>query len=249
MPEALAVSRVAAGYTRVPVISDVTASFAEGTVTGLLGANGAGKSTLLKVLCGLLRTSEGTVTLYGEDVTGTGVADRARRGLAFVLEGGRVFERMTVEENIRAAWAAVHGFRRDPVHDKARELALDAFPVLSAKSTALAAALSGGERQMLAVARGIASAPRILLLDEPSVGLSVKMVTELISALRVLRDAGLTVIVAEQNLRVVEQCSDQCLVLRHGRLAWIGAPGQLAGSEEVRDAVIGGDVASNAQEV
>lgn len=241
-PLALELNGVRAGYTKVPVLDGIDLAIVRGSVTGILGANGAGKSTLFKTIAGLIPGATGDIRIAGQDASSLKAYQRARLGLGFVLEGGRCFNRMTVEDNLASARIAIHGGKRSVAHREALALALTAFPILKRKSRSLAAELSGGERQMLAVARGIATASPTLLLDEPSVGLSVRMVNELADAIRVMREARLTLIVAEQNLSLIEGVSDSCLLLSEGKIIWKGDPDEMADSEVVRDVVIGGDL-------
>lgn len=234
----LQVRGLEAGYGRLPVLHGVDVGVEPGEVVAVIGANGAGKSTLLRAVSGLLQPSGGTVTLDGRDVTSAGAEQIARLGLAHVPENRLVFPSMTVEDNLSlGGWSR----RRDGRHGVRREAALELFPQLADRLALPAGALSGGEQQMLAIARALMAAPSVMVLDEPSLGLAPRLVGEIVTALGRLRDTqNLAVLLVEQNVRAAFRIGDRVLVMDRGRVVTEGTPGELAEDERVRAAYLGG---------
>jgi branched-chain amino acid transport system ATP-binding protein len=226
----LKVRGLSAGYGHVPVIRDVSLSVAAGEVVTLIGANGAGKSTLLKAISGLLKPSAGHVQLDGADVTGTPPERLVRQGLALVPEGRLLFGPMSVEENL------LLGGHTQGAQGVAAELERvhTLFPVLSERAKQPAATLSGGEQQMLAVGRALMSAPRVLLLDEPSLGLAPKIIADIFGVLDALRAEGLAILLVEQDARLALRHSDRGLVMRTGHVALEGTAEELINNDDVR---------------
>lgn len=228
---------VHAGYGDLPVLHDVSLHVDRGEIVAIVGANGAGKSTLLAATCGLLRPSAGRVEFDGIDVTLRAAHRRPAEGLALVPEGGRLFPFLSVEDNL-----LLGGFSG---RDRQRRLRLleevmDTFPVLRERRGQLAGRLSGGERQMCAVARAVMSRPRLLLLDEPSVGLSPLMVERILSVVRQMVDAlGLTVLLVEQNVVEALALAHRAYVLDHGRVMLEGSAAAVAADPQVRQAYMG----------
>ncbi|MFV2100984.1 ABC transporter ATP-binding protein [Micromonospora sp. LOL_024] len=228
---------LAAGYGPVPVLHGVDLSVPPGTITAVIGANGAGKTTLLRTLCGMLRPSAGRILLDGEDLRGTPVEQLVRRGVAHVPEGRGVIGELTVEENLRlgALW------RRDRA-DAARALGetYQLFEPLARRRRHLGHQLSGGERQMLALGRALVGRPRLLLLDEPSLGLAPKVVAQTMALLRQLRDdTGLTVLLVEQNVRSAFAVADQGIVMSLGRVVLAAPTARLREDTDLRHAYLG----------
>lgn len=233
----LTVEGLCAGYGHVPVLHDVTLELGPAEMVTLIGANGAGKSTLLKALAGLLRPTSGTVLLEGVRVTGMAPEKLVRRGLALVPEGRMLFAPMTVEENLLLG---AHSRRpRDPrlTEDLARVKQL--FPVLAERSGQPAATLSGGEQQMLAVGRALMSAPSVLLLDEPSLGLAPKVITAIFDVLDRLRAEGLAILLVEQDAKVALRHADRGYVMRTGRIELSGTAASLLNDDQVRHIYLG----------
>jgi branched-chain amino acid transport system ATP-binding protein len=189
----------------------------------VLGPNGSGKSTMLKAVAGVVRVRGGAVRLHGDDITKHDVGERVRAGITLVPQGRRLFGGMTVEENLRLG-AYIHRANPSLIEDML-ERWMQFFPVLKDKRHLRAGGLSGGEQQMVAVARGLMSQPKLLLLDEPSLGIAPKISAELAAMLPALRDEhGITIVLVEQNVRLGLQVADRVIVLKSGRNALEGSP-------------------------
>ena len=231
MPESvLEVTGLSAGYGRVPVIDDVSLTLHAGEIVTLIGANGAGKSTLLKAISGLLRPTGGSVRLSGADITGTPPERLVRSGLALVPEGRLLFAPMSVEENLLLGG---HTQSSEGVRS-AMERVHDLFPVLAERAKQPAGTLSGGEQQMLAVGRALMSSPRVLLLDEPSLGLAPKIIADIFGVLDGLREEGLGILLVEQDAKLALRHSDRGLVMRTGHVVLEGTATELIDNDDVR---------------
>ncbi len=212
----LAIEDVVAGYGGVPVLQGVSISARQGTITAVLGANGAGKTTLLRTISGFVRPRQGRILVDGTDLARRHPEDIARAGVAHVPEGQGVITELTVEENLRLGALSRRGgaVRAAALSDTYRR-----FPLLAERKRRPAGALSGGERQILVIARALMSSPRVLLLDEPSLGLAPRTVTQVMDLVRQLRDeAGLTVLLVEQNARSALAIADCGIVLNLGKV-------------------------------
>jgi branched-chain amino acid transport system ATP-binding protein len=226
----LAVEGLAAGWSGADVLQGVTLAVGPGEAVALLGANGAGKTTLLKSLIGLVPARAGALRLDGADVTRLPPERRARRGIGYVPEGRRVFPGMSVRDNLEVA-------SRAGAAERARLLASvhALFPVLAERGAAAAWQLSGGQQQMLAIGRALMTAPRLLLLDEPSLGLAPKLAGEVLERVGAIARSGTAVLLAEQNVaRALRLCS-RGYVLRLGRVVAEGPADALAGSAALRE--------------
>jgi len=235
--QALAVEEIVAGYGGVPVLDGVSIAAKAGTITAVLGANGAGKTTLLRTISGFVRPRHGRVLLGGTNLTRRHPEDIARAGVAHVPEGQGVITELTVEENLRLGALA----RRDRAgRADALNLAYRRFTVLSERRRRAAGTLSGGERQILVIARALMASPRVLLLDEPSLGLAPRMVAQVMDLIRQLRDdAGLTVLLVEQNARSALSIADHGLVLNLGKVVADASAAELAADVSLRRHYLG----------
>jgi branched-chain amino acid transport system ATP-binding protein len=232
----LTVDDLSAGYGPVRALDGVSLTAAEGEITAVLGANGAGKTTLLRTISGLVRAQSGTVTLDGRPITGTSTEDLPALGLAHVPEGRGVLAELTVEENLRLG--ALGSRRRAGASDLQR--IYDLFPVLAERRSGLAHVLSGGERQMLVIGRALLSRPKVLLLDEPSLGLAPRIVVQIFELLRgLVRDDGLTVVLVEQNARSALSIADHGVVLNLGKVVAVEDAATLAEDDGLRHAYLG----------
>jgi branched-chain amino acid transport system ATP-binding protein len=229
----LEVAELSAGYLGEDVVHEVSFAVAEGEVVAVIGSNGAGKTTLFRTVCGLLRASHGSVSLDGRPITRRRAHDIARRGLAYVPAERHLFPEMTVAENLDLG-----AFPKRPRADR-RVLVLELFPRLAERRRQRAGTLSGGEQQMLAVARALMSNPRVLLLDEPTTGLAPKLAADAYAALAALREQGLTIIVAEQQVPLVLGLADRGYVLESGRIQLDGTAAELERNPDVQRAYLG----------
>ncbi len=229
----LEVSGLAAGYGGSDVVKDVDFHIDPGEAVMIIGSNGAGKTTLFRTVIGLLAPSAGEVRFEGEDIAGMPAQRIVRLGISFVPAERHLFPRMTVQENL--SLGAYPG-RPDPVTMK---LVIELFPRLDERRRRRAGTMSGGEQQMLAVGRALMANPRLLVLDEPTTGLAPKLAAEAYEALGVLRERGLTVLVAEQQVPLAMAFTDRGYVLENGRITTEGTSAELAKDPEVRRAYLG----------
>ena len=233
---ALNMQRVTAGYVpNLPILHDVSIQLVRGTVTVIIGPNGAGKSTLVKAVAGLLTVSSGTILQGMDDITNIRPDQMAAHGIAYVPQSDNIFRNLTIVQNLDLA------LRREKV-DKAarrRELLMQ-FPVLADKLTEKAGALSGGQRQFLAVAMALATRPQLILMDEPSAGLAPKAAEEVFEMVRALTETGATILLVEQNVNQALRLADQCYILAEGRNQIDGKATDLLDNSVVADIYLGG---------
>jgi branched-chain amino acid transport system ATP-binding protein len=232
----LQVSGLSASYGGVPAITDVSLELRRGEIVTLIGANGAGKSTVIKCICGLLEPTAGSVRLFGEDVTGLSCDRRVRRGISVVPEGRRLFGEMTFKENLELGAYT----RSDPVavqRDMERVLAL--FPDLRDRLSTVAGTFSGGQQQMVAVARALMSGPRVMLLDEPTIGLGPVIVERISDLILEIAKSGVDILVVEQNAEVALAIAHRAYILEGGRVIAEDDARTLAQSEQVQKAYLG----------
>ncbi len=235
MTALLYTTNLRASYGAIAVLHGCDIAVAEGGITALLGANGAGKTTLLRAICGMVRT-HGEIRLRGERIDGRRTEDIARRGVAHVPDGRGTFRELTVEENLRL------GAYTRPAREAA--LGLDRvfgyFPKLRERLRQQAGTLSGGEQQMLAIARALLLRPRLLLLDEPSFGLAPLIVREIFGIMRQVRDAeGMGILLVEQNATLALDIADQAYLLETGRVVVTGSAAELRADEAIRRSYLG----------
>lgn len=229
----LEVKGFSTGYQGNDVVHDVTFHVDPGEAVMIIGSNGAGKTTLFRTMCGLLSPSSGRVLFDGDDITGMPAEHIARLGMRFVSAERHLFPRMTVHENLLLG---AYPHKPDP---KTMSIVLNLFPRLAERRRQRAGTMSGGEQQMLAVGRALMSKPRLLVLDEPSTGLAPLLAHEAYEALGVLREQGLTVLVAEQQVPLAMAFSDRGYVLENGRIRTEGTSAELAADPDVRRAYLG----------
>ena len=230
----LEVTNLVAGYGRIEVLRLVNLRLARGELVALVGANGAGKTTLLRAISGLLPTKAGSVTLLGQDITRAAPDARVRAGLAQVLEGRQVFGPLTVQDNLRLG-----AYTQRAEAEQRLQQMYELFPVLGEKRRSAAWTLSGGQQQMLAMARALMSRPQVLLLDEPSMGLAPLLVREIFRVILELKDRGIPILLVEQNARAALAIADRGYVLETGSISLHGPADALLADERVRSAYLG----------
>ncbi len=230
----LEVEDLRAGYGRIEALHGVSIRLDAGELVALVGANGAGKTTLLRTISGLLPSRAGRVRFLGQDISRSAPDIRVRMGLAQVLEGRQVFGPLSVQDNLRLG-AFVH---RDAAEERMRRM-YDLFPILKQKKDLPAGTLSGGQQQMLAMARALMSAPKALLLDEPSMGLAPLLVRDIFRVIKELKDAGTPILLVEQNARAALAIADRGYVLETGKMTLEGPAQRLQDDERVRSAYLG----------
>ncbi len=232
----LEVQEVTSGYGEVQILWEPSLALEPGRLTTLVGSNGAGKTTLLRTIMGQIRPWSGKVLFQGQDISRLPAYAKAELGLIMVPEGRQLFTDMTVMENLEMG--ATPQRARANI-DRNLEQVFEVFPRLKERINQKAGTMSGGEQQMLAVARGIMSAPAVLMVDELSLGLAPVLALDLFRALRALRKEGLTILLVEQNVRMALQVSDYAYVLSEGRMELHGPAADVANNEEVRRAYLG----------
>jgi branched-chain amino acid transport system ATP-binding protein len=237
----LCVENLHAGYGTAEVLTGVSLQVKTGTVVAIIGANGAGKTTTMRAISGLLKPGQGRVLIAGKPVEGLPASRIARLGLAHAPEGRRVFGPLSVEDNLLlGAYSELphfFGFRSKAAVDLERIYSI--FPRLKERSGQLAGTLSGGEQQMLAIGRALMSRPKIMLLDEPSMGLAPVIVQEVFATIRRLKSEGITLLLVEQFAKSALQVADYAYVMERGRIAVAGTPAELRSDERVLAAYLG----------
>jgi len=229
-------NNVSTFYGKIQALHDVSVEVRQGEIVTLIGANGAGKSTLLMTLCGNPHASSGSIRFEGEELVGQESCDIMRKSIAVVPEGRRVFSRLTVEENL-----VMGGFftaKADMQEQMDKVLSL--FPRLKERFAQRAGTMSGGEQQMLAIGRALMSKPKLLLLDEPSLGLAPIIIQQIFDIIEQLRKDGVTVFLVEQNANQALKLADRGYVLENGRIVMQGSGDELLNDPKVRDAYLGG---------
>ena len=229
-------NNVSTFYGKIQALHNVSIEVKQGEIVTLIGANGAGKSTLLMTLCGSPRATSGSIRYEGEELIGLDTPQIMRKSIAVVPEGRRVFARLTVEENL-----AMGGFFTDKDDYQAQmDKVLHLFPRLKERFAQRAGTMSGGEQQMLAIGRALMSKPKLLLLDEPSLGLAPIIIQQIFAIIEQLRSDGVTVFLVEQNANQALKLADRAYVLENGRIVMQGTGAELLVDPKVRDAYLGG---------
>ena len=235
----LNVSDVATAYGNIEALKGVNLAAADGEITCLLGPNGAGKTTLMMTIAGILKPRRGSITLRGEEIAGRAPRHIVERGIALVPENRLVFPDMTVEENLRAGAFS----RSDAANVDLDVKAMFArFPVLDERSTQNAGTLSGGEQQMLAISRALMARPKLLLMDEPSLGLAPLIVEDIFRIIRELNEDGTTIFLVEQNAHMALKVADHFYLIEQGRVVFDGNPGEMEEEEVIKRAYLGAEV-------
>jgi branched-chain amino acid transport system ATP-binding protein len=232
----LAVDALSVAYGGVQALRGISLELHVGEIAALLGANGAGKSSTLRAIVGAVKPTSGRVVLDGSDVTGLAPDALVRRGVALIPEGGRVFARQTVEQNLRLG---AHVVADESLASERLGRVYLLFPRLAERRTQVAGTLSGGERQMLAIGRALMSGPRLLLVDEPSLGLSPKLVDAMFETLADLNRSGTSILLVEQNMVQALELATRAYVMQSGRIALAGSAQDIRTSDEVRRAYLG----------
>jgi len=221
----------------IKILHDVSFDVVEHECVALLGSNGAGKSTTLKTISGLIRQNSGDIIMNDKSIANISAAERVKLGIVQVPEGGRVFPYLTVEENLnmgasgtQQSWKS----RKDSI-----EKVFSLFPILRERRSLPARSLSGGERQMLAIGRGLMAKPSLLMIDEPSIGLAPKILIEIYATLRSLHDSGVTILLSEQNVQKALSLANRGYVMENGRIVMEGTSSELLNSEHVKTAYLG----------
>ncbi len=222
-------------YGAIHAIKGVSFAVNEGEIVALIGANGAGKSTILKTVSGLMHPRSGSISFCGQDITHTDAYKLIRTGLAQVPEGRRIFLQMTVQENLDMG-----AYVNKEVSQKDLDMVFDYFPRLKERRKQIAGTLSGGEQQMLAMSRALMSHPKLMMLDEPSMGLAPILVDQIFDIIKELHKAGTTILLVEQNARKALQIADRAYVLETGKITLSGTGEELASSDDVKKAYLGG---------
>jgi branched-chain amino acid transport system ATP-binding protein len=231
----LQVRELNAGYGKVPVLREVSFHVGEGEVVAVIGPNGAGKTTLLNTISGLITPTSGEIVFRGQSIQGMSPHMVAKAGISHIPEGRRLFDNMTVMENLLMGAYA----KRDNLKEGVLDEVFEMFPILKEREKQKAKDLSGGQKQMLAVGRGLVSRPVLLMLDEPSLGLAPILVDATYDKLQTLRERGLTVLLIEQNVNYALDLSSRAYVLENGRVVMEGSSDELDRSEHVRKHYLG----------
>jgi branched-chain amino acid transport system ATP-binding protein len=232
----LEVQNLHAGYGDAEVLFGIDLKVEKGEAVAIVGSNGAGKTTLLRALSGIIAPTQGHVRLLGEDVTGMHTHALVEKGIVMVPEGRRLFPRMSVRRNLEIA---AYSKRARPHIDARLREVYELFPILQERSDQLGGTLSGGQQQMVAIARGLVATPQILMLDEVSLGLAPVMVSRVYEAIRAIRDTGVTLVLVEQNVSQALSVADRAYVVQQGKVVLSGTGKELKDNKEVRRVYLG----------
>ena len=226
------------GYGDAPALWDVSLAVGKGEIVSVLGPNGAGKTTLVNAIARLLPIRRGTLRFDGADVTAASAQDMCNRGVALIPEGRRLFTKMSVEENLELG-----SYRRAARSEKAagRERVYAMFPILAERRQQLAGTLSGGQQQMLAIGRALMAQPKLLLIDEPSLGLAPLIVEQVFATIRQIHASGVSILLIEQNVAKALELAERAYVLEGGRIVAAGSPAALRAQPQIRAAYLGAE--------
>ncbi|MBQ9881053.1 MAG: ABC transporter ATP-binding protein [Synergistes sp.] len=236
MAALLEVRDIHCSYDHVPVIHGVSLEVNSGEIVAILGANGAGKSTTMRTIAGLLHPTQGSVVFDGKDITKMPASASIKQGLSYVPEGRRLFAKLTVRENLELG--AFTNADKNSVQERLEEM-FELFPILKDRAGQTAETMSGGEQQMCAIARGLMSRPKLIMLDELSLGLQPSLVEKVFETVAEIRKRGVTILLVEQMVQEALEISDRGYVLQTGRVVYSGTAKELLDSEEVRKAYMG----------
>jgi len=244
MANVLDIQNLTSGYGAIVVLHGVSLRVGQGEMVALVGANGAGKTTLLKTISGLLAPKSGTAELFGKPLVSMSSTARVSMGLAHVPEGRQIFGDLSVEENLEiGAYTQLRKVSRDELAARKAEV-FGMFPILKERQSLPAGGLSGGQQQMLAIGRGLMLKPQLLLLDEPSLGLSPLLVTEIFKTLATLRETGCSILLSEQNARLSLAIADRGYVIETGKIVREGTGAELLASSDIMERYLGVGAAS-----
>ena len=233
----LEVKNLKFGYSAMmPVLNDISFQAGNQEIVAILGSNGAGKTTTLKTVSGLLKPWEGAITYNGEDITGMPAYEVLKKGISLVPEGRMLFGKLTVYENL--SMGAYTRKNQDEIK-KTLDMVYELFPRVRERAEQKAETLSGGEQQMVAIARGLMSKPSLLILDEPSLGLMPKLVKEVLQFVKTIRETGISVLIEEQNVNETLAIADRAYVIQDGTTVISGTPEELNGNDEIRRIYLG----------
>jgi len=230
----LKINKINVSYGKLQVLWDVSFEVNKGDITAIIGPNGAGKTTILKTIAGLLKPLSGSITFMNEKIDGISPNKIVKRGISLVMEGRKLFPKMTVLENLEMGAYTKWDERFDML-----EKIFQIFPILKERKNQLAGTLSGGEQQMLAIARALMSRPKLLMLDEPSLGLAPKLVLQIFDLVKEINDNGVTILLVEQNVKHALELASRAYVLENGRIVLEGKGNELLENEHVKKAYLG----------
>ena len=236
----LRVENLKAFYDNIPALKDVSIDVSEGEVVSIIGANGAGKSTLLKSISGLMKSKEGKIFYHDQEISTLPANKIVSLGISQVPEGRQIFGHLTVRDNINlGAYLYFKRRNRSEIAERTEKV-FQLFPILKRRSQQIAGTLSGGEQQMLAIARALMGRPQLLLLDEPSMGLAPLIVKEIFSVVQQLNESGTTILLVEQNAKAALNVAQHACVLETGEIVLKGLAGELLDNPKVKEAYLGG---------
>jgi branched-chain amino acid transport system ATP-binding protein len=232
----LSVKNISTFYGKIQALWDVSFEVSEGEIVALVGANGAGKTTLLNTISGIVRPASGSVQFLGHRMDGKEPASIVEQGISQVPEGGRLFPDMTVQENLEMGAYLSHAWKQK---EETMKQVYQIFPILKERAKQIVRTLSGGEKQMVAIGRGIMSRPKLAIFDEPSYGLAPRLVLEMFRVIRLLREHEITVLIVEQNVKQSLEMADRAYVLENGRIVLEGKSRDLLGNDYIKKAYLG----------